>query len=562
MFIILLVRLFYIQIIEHDRYLQLANSMQVMRDIIQPERGQIYIRDGSSVAPLVLNKTVFTVFADPQEMVDKDEVISKVRPIVGDRYEAADNALDDSSARYVVLARQVSRDLAEQIQDLKLKGVGLQANTQRVYPEGSLASHTIGFVNMDGKGQYGVEEYLDQDLRGTPGQLESVTDVRRIPLTIGQHDVRIPAIHGQSIVLTLDRNIQSEVEAALSWGLKNVGATSGSVVVMDPQNGEVIAMASYPNYDPANYNKVSDNSVFANTAVSYSFEPGSVAKVMTMAAAIDSSAVNQSSTFYNAGCVQIEDARICNVDRTVDGRNLSMNEVLQYSLNTGVVWTLEQMGGGSINSRAKNTLYNYFHDRYRLDMTTNVEQGGEAQGLIFPPDHEQGGVVNYANMTFGQGFRTTTISMLSAFCAVINGGTYYQPRLVAGVLDNENIIMPTEPIVVSGGIVNSETSKAVRDMMRQARIGYFGNPNADNGYLVGAKSGTAQVYDPNTGLYSTTRYIGTFLGYGADASSEAKYAIMVRVDDSRAGGFAGSEAAGPIFTRISDWIINYKGISK
>ena len=560
-FVILAVRLFYIQVIEHDLHTRQANSMQVLKDTIQPERGQIYIRDGNSTAPLVLNESVYTVFADPQEVTDKNEVIEKVSAIVGNKYEADESLFDQEDLRYVVLARQINRSQAEEIRDLDLEGVGSQASTRRVYPEGSLASQTLGFVNLNNEGQYGIEEYLNKELSGTPGVLESVTDVRRIPLTIGQHDVRVPAINGENIVLSLDRNIQTEVESMLAQGLKNVGATTGSVVVMDPQNGEILAMANYPTYDPANYNKVTNASDFQNASVSNAFEPGSVVKVMTTAAAIDSGAIKWDSTFYNAGCVQISDAEICNVERKVDGQSMSVTKTVQLSLNTGVVWELEQMGGGSINSRAKNTLYNYFHERYRLDQLTGIEQGNESTGMIYPPDHSQGGLVNYANMTFGQGFRTTMVELLSAFSATINGGTYYRPQLVKGTLSSDNMINEKDPEIIESGVVSPETSESLRKIMTQARTDNGGDV-LDRGYNVGAKSGTAQVYDPNTGLYSKTQYIGTYLGFGADASGTAKYAIMVRVDDAKISGYAGNEAAGPIFTNISNWIINYKGISK
>ncbi|GHU08824.1 stage V sporulation protein D [Alphaproteobacteria bacterium] len=558
-FVILAVRLFYIQVIEHDRYTEVARGMQVMKDTILPERGQIYIRDGSGTAPLVLNESVYTVFADAQEIENKDEVINKVSSVAGDKYVDPAEMLGDAENRYVVLARQLSRTQAEEIRGFDLAGVGVQATTRRVYPEGGLAGQSIGFVNLDGKGQYGIEQYLDKELTGTPGVLESVTDVRRIPLTIGQHDVRVPAENGQNIVLTIDRNIQAEVETVLAAGLKNVGATQGSVLVMDPSNGAVLAMANFPSYSPADYGRVTDASLFQNATVSDAFEPGSVTKVMTTAAAIDSGVVNQNSTFYNPGCVQIADAKICNVLRNIDGQTMSMTQVLQYSLNTGVVWELEQMGGGSINDRAKNTLYNYFHERFRFDKTTGIEQGGETEGMIYSPEHEQGGVVNYANMTFGQGFRTTMVEMLSAFGGAINGGTYYQPHLVEGTLNSENAIVAKDVEVIDGGMVRPETSTAIRGMMIDARRG---NAGADRGYNVGGKSGTAQVYDASLGRYSDTRWVGTFLGFGADASGTPKYVIMVRVDDSKAGGYAGSAAAEPIFTAISNWIIDYKGISK
>lgn len=558
-FAVLALNLFYIQVIKHDDYSKQANSMQVVKETILPERGEIYIRDNSGIAPLVLNESVYTIFADPQEIKNKNEVIEKVRSITGEKYIADESLLDDETLQYVVLARGVSREDTKKIKDFDLDGVGWQAATRRVYPEGGLAAQTLGFVNSEGEGQYGIEEYLNKELTGTPGILQSVTDVRRIPLTIGQHDVREPAINGKNIVLTLDRNIQSEVESILAQGLRNVGATTGSVLVMNPQTGEVLAMANFPTYDPAEYMNVQDGSVFQNAVVSNAFEPGSVVKTMSTAAAIDSGAVRWDSTFYNPGCVQVDDAKICNTTHDTDGTNVSMTTVLQLSLNTGVVWELEQMGGGSINAQAKNKLYNYYHDRYRLDELTGIEQSNENEGMIYKPDHEQGGAVNYANMTFGQGFRTTMIELLTAFSAVINGGTYYRPQLVAGTLNDKDVLEAKEREIVATDVVNPSTSEEIKKMMIDTRRENGGD---DRGYNVGAKSGTAEVYDASIGDYSKDQFVGTYMGFGADASGEAKYAILVRVDDAKVSGYAGSEAAGPIFTKISNWIIDYKGISK
>jgi cell division protein FtsI/penicillin-binding protein 2 len=326
---------------------------------------------------------------------------------------------------------------------------------------------------------------------------------------------------------------------------------------MDPQDGSVLAMANAPSYQPADYSKVTDGNLFLNPVVSNAFEPGSVTKVLTTAAAIDSGAINKDSTFYNAGCVKIYEDEICNTERKVDGQTLSMTQVLANSLNTGVVWQLEQMGGGSINDKAKNTLYNYFHNQYRLDQPTGIEQAAEAAGDLTKPDSDEAWDVRYAGMTYGQGFKSTMMEMTSAFAAVINGGTYYKPHLLYGQLDADNIINKTEPEVLSSGVVKPSTSQDLKQMMFDAR-----NHANDSGHFVGSKSGTAQVSGAGMVGYSEDQFIGTHLGFGADAAGTPKYVIMVRVDDSRAGGYAGTVAAGPIFTEMSNWIINYKGISK
>lgn len=568
LFLVLVVivgRLFYIQVIQHDRYTAEADAMQITKNTIKAERGQIYVRDGQGgLAPMVLNEPVYTVFADPTQVTDTEAIKVKIDEVAGgEAIRESYELLSDRSRQYVVLARQVTRTQAEKIKSADLAGVGLQAGTRRVYPEGSLAAQTLGFVNVEGEGQYGIEQFLNEELSGTPGVLQSVTDVRRIPLTIGQHDVRTPAVNGTDIVLTIDRNIQAQAETILQSGLKRVNATKGSIVVIDPQNGQIRAMANFPTFDPANFTKVTDAADFTNRVVDDAFEPGSVIKALTMGVALDAGVVTPDTTFLNRGCTQVEDANICNVERGVDNTNVSMSTVLQLSLNTGMIFALQQMGGGSINSTAKNVLYNYFTERYHMGQRTGVEVAGEAAGTIISPNDAEGGSVRYANMTFGQGMNVSMLQVAAAFASAINGGTYYQPTIIDGTLERDGSETARQPQVVSENVLHPVASEQLKTMLFEGRYKNGGNI-LDRGYYVGAKSGTAQWYDPSIGGYSTTQFIGTYLGYGADANHVPKYVIMVRVDDAKVGGgaTAGSAAAGPIFTEMSNWIVDYEGISK
>jgi len=297
--------------------------------------------------------------------------------------------------------------------------------------------------------------------------------------------------------------------------------------------------------------------------VSYPYEPGSVTKTLTTAAALNSGAITPGSQFVNHDCVQIYDAEICNVStvRGKDGIVMGALEVLQFSLNTGAIWMLESMGGGEINYKAKQTLYEYFHDRYLMTKKTGIEQAGETIGMINKPDSIEGGPVNYANMSFGQGFTTTMIEMASAFSASINGGTFYRPHLVYGHLNLENKLQKIESDIIKTEVVSETTSNLLVDMMIQARQLTFSD-NRDNGHFIGAKSGTAQIYDPATGKYSEDITVGTYLGFGADKNKVPRYVIMVRVDDPRTNFIYASDAASPIFTEMSNYIINYQGISK
>lgn len=555
-FALLAARLFYIQVIEHDKWTAMADGLQTQQLVIEPTRGEIYTRFGGETAPLVMNETVYTVFADPQQVDNINDVITKIKPIVGSKWEADEDALQDPARQYVVLARGLDNSQNKAIGELGLDGVGSQSSSRRFYPEGSMLGQTLGFVNMEGEGQYGIEGEFNEQLSGTPGVLSGMTDIKGTFLPSSQYYSRISAENGDSIVLTIDRNIQYEAEKILSEKLDSIGASVGSILVMDPNDGKILAMANSPSYDPGDYSKVTDANTFLNPIVSDPFEPGSVTKVFTTAAALDSGVISKDSTFSNSDCIKIYDDEICNTTKGLAGTR-TVKDILAYSLNTGVVWELEQMGGGSINSKSKNALYNYFHDKFKFDKLTNVEQAAEVAGSITEPDSNEAWDVRYANMTFGQGFTTTMIEMLSGFSAMINGGTYYQPHLLYGTLNDQGKLEKTDPNIIDNNVVKSTTSEDMKELMYAAR-----DHSSDNGHYVGSKSGTAELYDQATGQYVKNQYIGTHIGFGADGQGNAKYVIMVRVDDYRGAGYAGSAAAGPIFTEMSNYIINYEGISK
>ena len=566
---VIFVQLFRIQIIDHDKYAKQADAMQTDKQTINAARGEIYVRDtDGNIAPLVMNKTVYTLFADPSSIEDVDKAKELVTRVVGDSLiDGSLDKLSDDELQYVVLAKQLSWEQASEIKDADLYGLGLQADTQRVYPEGTLAAQVLGFVNYDGEGQYGVEQYYNDELSGTPGVLQTITDVSKIPLTIGAKDISIPAEDGTDLVLSIDRNIQAQAEQVLADGLKNAQATSGSMVVMDPQTGRVLAMANLPSYDPANYGDVESASVYQNNVISNAYEPGSVMKLFTVGTGLDTGAITPESTFYNNSCIQVDDAKICNVEKAVSGQYMTPMQLLEYSLNTGAVWVLEQLGGSEINLAGRQKLYDYLVNHYRMNAPTGIDLANEVDSVIYKPDMNQGPRVLYANMTFGQGEQLTMIQVISAFCAVINGGKYYQPTVVLGTLEGDSAdknvtVKEKEPDLVAENVLKPDVSETLKDMLYQARYLGASGRTKDNGYYVGGKSGTAQKVDPATGAYSDTLTTGTYIGFGADKTKTPKYAIMVRVDDAHNGGYSGSAAAQPIFDSMSNFMIQYEGISK
>ncbi|RYF29369.1 MAG: hypothetical protein EOO17_01590 [Chloroflexi bacterium] len=268
---IFVVRLFYLQVVQHDYYVAKANAEQIRRDTIPAKRGEIFAMDGSSPFKLVMNETVYTLYADPKTIKEKDrgQIKEVIRQVAGGNLRSnVDDLLAKTETRYQILGTKLNRKQAELIKKENLGGIGFQETTQRVYPEGGLAAQTLGFVNAESKGQYGAEANFDDRLRGKDGLLQSVADVSDVPLTIGNNNINKPAVNGDDVVLTIDRNVQSYAEKALAAGLQRTKAEKGSVMVMDPNTGKIMAMANLPTYKPAEFTKVQDGDAFNNAAVS------------------------------------------------------------------------------------------------------------------------------------------------------------------------------------------------------------------------------------------------------------------------------------------------------
>lgn len=548
---VFIVRLFYLQIIEHDKYVALANNEQLKRLTIPATRGEIYAMDDGTPVKLVLNETVYTVFADPHVTTNDGKIIDTIRRVAGGNAQPnLDQLLKDKTSRYQILAKGVSLQQAEMIKKESLSGVGFQAQSQRVYPEGQLASQVLGFVNTDGVGQYGVEQALNDQLKGKDGLLQSVTDVNDVPLTIGNKNINKPAVNGSNIVLSIDRNVQSYTEQALVAGLKRTGATNGSAIVMDPQTGRVLAMANLPSYDPTNYGNVQDPSEFLNDTISVPYEAGSVIKSLTVATGIDKGVITPTSTYNNTGTIRVDDITIQNASLTEVLGTQTMQTALTWSLNTGMVTVAERLGDGSnITKQARQTIYQYFHDKFGFGQLTGIELSGESPGDIISPDDEQGNAVRYSNMVFGQGMDVTMLQAASAFGSVIDGGIYRDPSVIAGTVRDDGTFVPNSPRPTRQ-VIQKSTSDQVRQMLLKDR---HDNGGADiSGYSVGGKTGTSQALI--NGSYSFNQTTGSYLGFGGDDTP--RYVIMVQVSGKNMA-LGGAKDAGPIFTDISNWMLGY-----
>ena len=547
----IVVRLFQLQIIDNEKYLALADAEQMKRFEIPAQRGLIYAMDGKTPTKLVMNESIYTVFADPQMIKDdeKSEIISKIKEVAGGNVrDGFESLLDKKESRYQILATKIRRKQAEMIKESDFTGIGFQETSQRVYPEGQLASQVLGFVNSEG-GQYGIEGALNDELSGKDGQLKTVTDVSGVPLTIGSRDIDTPAEDGKNVVLSIDRNIQAQAEKILKNKLESSGAKDGSVIVMDPQTGKVMAMANYPTYNPAEFSTVTDASVFTNGTTTSAYENGSVIKSLTMAMGIDTGVASPSDTYYNKDFVEIEDRTIKNAVLGHTGM-ITFQTAMNYSLNTGMVEIASRLGGGQINKTARDTMYNYYHDRFGLGEKTGVEVY-EEKGTVISPENAEGNAVRYSNMSFGQGMNTTMIQAASAFSSIINGGTLYKPIVINGEITSSGEYKQADAEVRQENVIKSTTSDQIRDVLVTARNS-VGTTNDLAGYRVGGKTGTSQTIE--NGGYVDYQTIGSYLGFGGN--NTPKFVIMVAV--SGAGqNLQGTQDAGPIFTELSNWMLTY-----
>jgi len=549
---IFVIRLFYLQVIQHDYYVGLANKEQIKRLTIPSKRGLIYAMDGQNPVPLVMNQTVYTVFADPKITKDDKAIVETIRRIAGGNARSnLDSLLEKKDSRYQILATKLTRKQADKIKAKKLSGIGFQEESQRVYPEGSLAAQVLGFVDYGGSGKYGVEGKLNADLTGVDGLLQSVTDVSDVPLTIGNNNIDKPAVDGKNVVLSIDRNVQSYTEQAIKNGAKRTGATRVSAVVMDPQNGRVLAMANLPTFDPAKFNKVTNAAAFNNNIISAPYEPGSDVKTLTMATGVDNGVVGPDSTYVNTDKIEVGGVTISNATLGQTG-TITLQHAMNWSLNTGFVTVAERLGDGSnINLKARNIMYDYFYNRFHLCQLTGIELAGEAKGEIFSPTSEQGNAVRYATMSFGQGLDATMIQVASAFNSIVNGGNYYKPTVIAGELDKDGRFVQND-ILASTRSIKKSTAMTVREMTHAGRITNF--PGIDKpGYYIGGKTGTSQI--AKNGTYATDETVATYLGYGG-SEELSRYVIMVQVSGDHME-FQGNLHAMPIFTDISNWMLNY-----
>ena len=543
-FIIIIIRLFYLQIIRYDHYINQAEASQIQSLEIEADRGGIYAFNNNKIVPLVLNEIRWTMFSDTKFIEDVDALISALEDLNVDLTDQQKEQLN-SDSRFVVLETQVATKRKNYIvKNLKLRGVYFQQKAIRQYIEGDLASHVLGFLNNDSEGQYGIEQYYHQQLTGIPGQLHITTDVHDNPLLFIEDNIRIPPQSGEDIVLTIDVSMQRMIEDELQKGIENIDAVGGTAVLLDADTGAVLAMANRPTFHPAKFGQT-EVSLYPNKAVESILEPASTIKVLTMAVALNEGVVDPNDSYNNPASQVIDGYAINNLLYYPPGFT-PVTEILPLSLNTGSIEMLKRFDKDGDDTQIdlgdRQIMYDYFTNKFRINQTTGIDLPNEIKGYVREADYPWAPNHLYANMTFGQGLTVTPIQLTTLFGAFFNGGKYYQPYIVDRI--GEESVKPT---LLAEDILEPEALADLRELMVN-----MGNRGAlqevqYRGLEISAKTGSAQVADLENGGYLEDVSNGLMAGY--IKSDSRTLALVVIIEDPKTH-IAGAFGARPVWMEI------------
>lgn len=487
----------------------------------RPPRGELYDRNGMLLAT---NAIDYEIGVSPQLVYDLDGTAQDLSEAMGIPAEDLLATISEP-VPYVQLVRPAPASMGQAVLNLNLDGVVVTPIPRRYYPHQSLAAHMLGFVALDNVGYYGIEGYYDEVLRGKV----EVEDQSRIPFeATGGEGWR----SGSDLYLTIDSEIQNLAETTLTQALADTGAESGSILVMDPQTGEILAMASLPTFDPNNFAQAS-GAVFQNPAINQQFEPGSIVKVLTMAIALENGVVAPDSTYMDNGVIEVGGTEIYNWDRAAYGLT-TMTDLLAKSLNVGAATLSLDLGP----TRFYNGL-----EGFGLGEQSGIDLQGEIGGRLKQPGNADWFESDLATNAFGQGIAVTPLQLITAVAAVANDGLLMQPHMVAQRIDPDGTVTRYEPTVI-GRAVSPTTARELTDMLENA-LRRETSPGLVPGYSIAGKTGTAQI--PIPAGYDPDKTIATFVGYGPVA--DPQFIVLIKLDKPTSSIW-GSQTAAPVFAQM------------
>ena len=506
-------KLFFIQVVKDDFYKALVQgqSLYNLGEKIENARGEIFFKGGE---PLAINVEWPLVSLSPSEVQNR-ETVAKDLALALNLDEALILEKLDAENLYVILKKRLTDEEVGRIKELNLKGVYLQKEAGRYYPQETLASQLVGFLNAEKDGQYGLEEYYDSVLSGN----------RKNP--------------GEDITLAVDYPVQFMAEKLLKEAKDNLKIEGGDIIVMNPTTGEILAMANYPSFDPNEYSKVTDLDVFKNSATQNIFEPGSIFKPITMAGAVDMGVITPQTTYQDPGTIKIGKWSIYNYLNRIYPGNITMTEVLEKSINTGAVFAKDRLGN-------ENFL------RYVGDFGVFEPTGIDLEETYSRNEElKKGYEINFATASFGQGIEITPIQLVKAFSAIINGGDLIAPRIVAKIGEEE-----TGREVTRENVISDKTTSQLAAMLVSVIEKGYGKPARIQGYYMGGKTGTAQVSFAALGIdkigYSEKTW-QSFIGFAP--AFNPQFVILVKIDNPQTK--TAEFSAVPIFKELAKYIIDY-----
>lgn len=539
-----LFNLFSKQVLQQKQYAEAALAQSTSTTAQPAPRGQIYATDKTGkLYSLAVDEWQYQLSISPRQVKDKATLLNRLGQFLPQLDKMATLVKIDNDKVYVPpVLDGIDAATATKISQQNFAGVFLIPKLVRVYPDGSnIAPQALGFVGADGHGKYGVEQFYDAALEGKAGNQTAQRNSLGQLIDVLGTDQAQP---GSDLVLSLDYNLQFIVEQKLKTAIQNFQADSGSVVVMDPKTGAILAMAGEPNYDPNNYSQVptAQNSVYAAPAIADVYEPGSVFKPLTMAAALDAKVIDPTMTHDAGASVVINGFTIVNALNKNFG-NETPSQIIQNSDNVQMAsWVSVLLG-------APNE-HDYF-TKYGIGAKTGVDIAGEQSGTL--PKLPWSDILR-ANGSFGQGISTTVIQLVTDYAALANGGITVTPHIVQKVVTGDQAKLVTEP--AGHTVISTQASQQITQMLIDTVNLGEGKHAGIAGVQVAGKTGTAQVPSPNGG-YDPTKSIGSFAGFFPAANP--KFVMVVRLNNPKTVNFAESSAA-PTFGDIANWMANYYGL--
>lgn len=528
-------RLIFIQVFKYQYWRALAQGQQKFFAFLQGERGEIFFQDKTNLA---INQNFDLVYLVPNEIKNPEETADILSSILNlDKNSIFERIKKESF--YEVIKKKLTREEVESLKNLNSPGVYLGQEAGRYYPFGDLASQVVGFLGGDNKGQYGIEGFYDDVLQGKDKVLEKEMG----PAGYFVNETANPFGEGSDIILTLDYNIQFMAEKLLKKAKEDLDIKEGEIIVIEPNSGEILALANFPNFNLNQYPEVKNLEIFQNSSIQKIFEPGSVFKPITMAAALDQGKITPQTTYVDEGFVKIGGHIISNYNGHVWGER-TMTEVLEKSINTGAIFAEQQMD------------HDIFLD-YIKCFGIFEPTGIDLQGEVSSPNKEfkMGYEVNFATASFGQGIGMTSLQLVRAIAVIANGGKLVRPYIVDKILENGKII-ETKPEIQDPSVISQSTASQLTLMLVNVIENGYGKSVGIPGYYIAGKTGTAQISWSALGINKegySDKTIQTFAGFAP--ALDPQFLILIKLYNPKAK--TAEYSAAPIFKELAKYIIDY-----